>query len=234
MKPTPQLQRLAADMVVLCADPGDVPCALDLLTASYATPAAEAARARLRADPAIAPLIAERYWGPWPDLASLAALPAGSLGHAYGHLLIDQGLEPLPAPVLPPGADGDTTYLQLRIRHSHDVWHAIAGCPTTLAGEAAMNGLTTEQLRWPGCALLLAADLIHRVHDDPDPSGPAGVDVGRAIAYGLDLGASTSAPLLAQRWEEGWQRPLAEWREQLGLSALMVRNPFAAAKGQGD
>ncbi len=232
MKPTPQLQRLAADMVVLCADPGDVPCALDLLAASYATPAAEAARARLLADPAIAPLIAERYWGPWPDPASLAALPAGSLGYAYGHLLLDQGLEPLPAPVLPPGADGDTTYLQLRIRHCHDVWHAIAGCPTTLAGEAAMNGLTTEQLRWPGCALLLAADLIHRVHDDLDPSGPAGVDVGRAIAYGLELGASTSAPLLAQRWEEDWSRPLAEWREQLGLSGLMVRNPFAAAQGQ--
>ena len=90
-----------------------------------------------------------------------------------------------------------------------------------------MNGLTTEQLRWPGCALLLAADLIHRVHDDLDPDAPAGVDVGRAIAYGLELGASSSAPLLAQRWEEGWQRPLAEWREQLGLSALIERNPFA-------
>ena len=74
MKPTPQLQRLAADMVVLCADPGDLPCALDLLAASYATPAAEAARARLRADPAIAPLIAERYWGPWPDPATPMAI----------------------------------------------------------------------------------------------------------------------------------------------------------------
>ncbi|MCX5966399.1 MAG: Coq4 family protein [Cyanobacteria bacterium] len=233
MKPTPQLERLAADMVVLCADPGDLPHALDLLAASYATPAAEAARARLKADPAIATLIRERYWGNWPELAALAALPAGSLGHAYGHLLLDQGLEPLPPPVLPPGADGDTTYLQLRIRHCHDVWHAIAGCPTSLAGEAAMNGLTTEQLRWPGCALLLAADLIHRVHDDLDPHDPAGVDVGRAIAYGLELGASTSAPLLAQRWEQGWERPLADWRRQLGLTALIARNPFAAAVGGG-
>jgi hypothetical protein len=40
--PTPaaQVQRLAADMVALCSDPGDVPHALDLLNASYATPAA--------------------------------------------------------------------------------------------------------------------------------------------------------------------------------------------------
>jgi len=231
---TAQVQRLAADMVALCGDPGDVPHALDLLNASYATPAAAAARARLGADPAIAPLIVERYWGSWPDLASLAALPEGSLGHAYGHLLMDQGLAPLPAPVLPPDADADATYLQQRIRHCHDVWHAIAGCPTTLAGEAAMNGLTTEQLRWPGSALLLAADLIHRVHDNQDPDRLAEVDVGRAIAYGLELGASSSAPLLAQRWEEGWPRPLAEWRERLGLSAVIRRNPFAAGAGERD
>ena len=35
-----QVQRLAADMVPLCGDPGDVPHALDLLNASHATPAA--------------------------------------------------------------------------------------------------------------------------------------------------------------------------------------------------
>jgi ubiquinone biosynthesis protein Coq4 len=88
-----------------------------------------------------------------------------------------------------------------------------------------MNGLTTEQLRWPGSALLLAADLIHRVHEAATPEG-AGVDVGLAIAYGLELGASTTRPLLAQRWEEGWERSLTAWREDLGLSALLARNPF--------
>jgi hypothetical protein len=34
-----------------------------------------------------------------------------------------------------------------------------------------------------------------------------GVDVGRAIALGLELGC-LAPPLLAQRWEEGWERPL--------------------------
>ena len=77
----------------------------------------------------------------------------------------------------------------------------------------------------------LAADLIHRVHDDQNPDRLAEVDVGRAIAYGLELGARSSAPRLAQRWEEGWPRPLAEWREELGLSALIRRNPFAAEAG---
>ena len=227
-----QLRRLSADMLALCSDPGDVPLALDLLNASYATPAAAAARARLQADPAIEPLVRERYWGPWPEQDRLASLPPGSLGHVYGHLLADQGLETLPPPEIPPGADGDATYLQRRIRACHDVWHAISGCPTTLAGEAALNGLTTEQLRWPGSALLLAADLIHRAHEAETP-GASGVDVGLAIAYGLELGASTRSPLLAQRWEEAWERPLAEWREELGLTALIARNPFTAGQNNG-
>ena len=140
MKPTPQLQRLAADMVVLCADPGDLPSALDLLAASYATPAAEAARARLLVDPAIAPLIAERYWGPWPSQAELVALPLESLGHAYAS------------------------------------WFAGAG----------------------------------------------GLELGRVCA-----------PLLAQRWEEGWSRPLADWRERLGITALVANWPFRAETSRG-
>lgn len=49
--------------------------------------------------------------------------------------------------------------------------------------------------------------------------------MGLAIAYGLELGAK-GQPLLAQRWEEGWSKPLQEWRQQLGIDALMQRNPF--------
>ena len=116
------------------------------------------------------------------------ALPAGSLGHVYGLFMKSQGLSELPAPMLPSGVGGDDAYLQMRIRHTHDLWHVIAGLPITMAGEAAANGLTTEQLRWPGSALLIAADLIHRVSDaEPDDTDQnavkgAGVDVGVAIA----------------------------------------------------
>ncbi|MFO0015222.1 MAG: hypothetical protein ACK52U_01535 [Synechococcaceae cyanobacterium] len=52
------------------------------------------------------------------------------------------------------------------------------------------------QLRWPGSAMLLGADL------------------------------------LTQRWEEGWQRLLAEWREQLGIAALVARRPFKGLGGR--
>ena len=99
-------------------------------------------------------------------------MPPGSLGHVYGRFMTSQGLGELPAPQLPNAMGGDDAYLQMRIRQTHDLWRVIAGLPITLAGEAAADALNTEQLRWSGCALLVAADLIHRVSDaDSSPKG---------------------------------------------------------------
>ena len=231
------LKRLAVDLAELCNDPDNLDFAFDLLNATYGTEVAQVARDRLKTDPAIRPLVQERYWGNWPALPELVALPAGSLGHVYGLFMASQGLSELPAPVLPDGVEGDDAYLQMRIRHTHDLWHVIAGLPITMAGEAAANGLTTEQLRWPGSALLIAADLVHRVSDadsddtDTNAGEGAGVDVGVAIAYGLNLGAK-ARPLLAQRWEEGWETPLQTWRDALGIRALLRQSPFPLLTGE--
>jgi len=224
-----QLLHLATDLSALAAHPDDLGHGFDLLTRSYATPVADAARAALRSDPAIAPLIRERYWGPWPSQPELLALPPQSLGHAYASWFADAGGQPLPDPVLQAGSEGDDTWLHQRVRHSHDLWHVVCGCPPTAAGEAAMNAVTVMQLRWPGSAMLLEADLLHRCLEGPT----AGVvDVGQAVAYGLELGRLCAA-LLAQRWEEGWERPLAHWREQLGITALVERSPFSSETARG-
>ncbi|NDD70197.1 MAG: hypothetical protein EBZ29_12810, partial [Synechococcaceae bacterium WB9_4xC_028] len=194
----------------------------DLLTRSYTTPAADAARAALRNDPAIAPLIRERYWGHWPSQAEMMTLPTESLGHTYASWFAEAGGQPLPDPVLQAGSDGDDTWLHQRVRHTHDLWHVVCGCPPTAAGEVAMNAVNVMQLRWPGSAMLLGADLLHRCLKVPANDE---VDVGQAAAYGLELGR-ICAPLLAQHWEEGWDRPLADWREQLGITALVALSPF--------
>ena len=224
-----QLLHLAADLSALTANPDDLGHGFDLLTRSYATPVADAARAALRRDPAIALLIRERYWGQWPSPAELLALPAESLGHAYASWFADAGGQPLPDPVLQAGSDGDDTWLHQRVRHTHDLWHVVCGCPPTPAGEAAMSAVNVMQLRWPGSAMLLGADLLHRCLEGP---AAGEVDVGQAAAYGLELGR-VCAPLLAQRWEQGWGQPLAQWREQLGIAALVANSPFRAETPRG-
>jgi ubiquinone biosynthesis protein Coq4 len=224
MRPTlrRQLLHLATDLAALIEDPEDLGHGFDLLTRSYATPAADAARAALRAEPAIRPLLEERYWGDWPNPAELGAMPEGSLGKVYAQWFAAAGGQPLPDPVLQSGSSGDDTWLHLRVRHTHDLWHVVSGCPPSQAGEAALSAINVMQLRWPGSAMLLGADLLHRCLEGPSFVGP---DLGEAVAYGLELGR-ISAPLLAQRWEEGWQRPLAQWRQQLGIAALVARSPF--------
>jgi len=95
-----QLLHLATDLSALVDNPDDLEHGFDLLTRSYATPVADAARAALRRDPAIAALIQQRYWGSWPNQAELLALPPLSLGHAYASWFADAGGQPLPDPVL--------------------------------------------------------------------------------------------------------------------------------------
>ena len=219
------VRHLGIDMVRLNEQPS-LDVALDLLNTGYATPAGAAALARLKADPAIAELIQERYWGHWPDLASLTSLPEDTLGYIYSHLMQQQGLQPLPAPVIPATADDDDAYILYRARATHDLWHAVTGAPTTLAGETTIQAIYTEQLRTPGPALLIATTLIHRADIDAPENNPGAIDLGQAVSYGLELGRQ-SAPLLAQRWEEGWERPVSEWRDALGISTLVNHGLFS-------
>ena len=219
-----QLLHLATDLSALAVNPDDLGHGFDLLNRSYSTPVAETARAALRGNPSIAPLIRERYWGTWPSQAELLALPPQTLGHTYASWFAAAGGQTLPDPVLQDGSDGDDTWLHQRVRHTHDLWHVVCGCPPTAAGEAAMNAVNVMQLRWPGSAMLLGADLLHRCLEGPQPGD---VDVGQAVAYGLELGR-VCAPLLAQRWEEGWHRPLRDWRENLGMTDVVARSPFTS------
>jgi len=217
-----QLLHFATDLAALVENQEDLLHGFDVLTRSYTTAADDSARAALRSDPAIAPLVAERYWGAWPSLEELLAMPEGCLGQAYTSQFGAAGLERLPDPELAAGCREDDAWLHLRVRHTHDLWHVVTGCPTTAAGEAAINGFNVMQLRWPGAAMLIGADLMHRCLEGPRPGEP---DIGAAVAFGLQLGEAC-APLLAQRWEQGWQRPLSEWRQDLGITPLLSRSPF--------
>jgi ubiquinone biosynthesis protein Coq4 len=72
---------------------------------------------------------------------------------------------------------------------------------------------------------------VRRTHDvwhvvsgcPPSPAGEAALS-GINVCSCAGPAAPCCLALLAQRWKEGWQRPLAEWREQLGIAALVARN----------
>jgi ubiquinone biosynthesis protein Coq4 len=42
-----------------------------------------------------------------------------------------------------------------------------------------------------------------------------------AIVQGFQMG-KTAKPLFAQKWEEGWEKPLAQWQTELNIQ--LIRN----------
>ena len=218
-----ELLRIAADLAKLVERPSELAeLRMRVMTRSYGSPIAAAARSALRNDPLVAPLLKERYWGVWPDSNTLSNLPEGTLGREFIKTLAAINYQSLPNPILEDGLAGDDQWLHQRLRHTHDIWHVVTGLPATPAGETALHAFMVMQLRWPGSLLLLAAYLMERCLKGPSPGD---VDIGLAIAFGLQLGHAC-APLAAQRWENGWDRPLSDWRQELGIAELLKQSPF--------
>jgi ubiquinone biosynthesis protein COQ4 len=174
---------------------------------------------QLRRDPACAELIEARWIPPAHDLEQLAALPEGSLGQAYAASLARLGYDPnLHAGMAP---DSDAAYVELRLSQTHDLWHVVTGFDTTVTGEIGLQAFHLTQFPYPLGAVLTAQALVSATLGAPELLP----ELVEAIRTGLQMGLE-ARPLFAQRWEEGWQRPLVEWREALQL------RPFAERVGQ--
>jgi len=165
----------------------------------------------LRGDPACARALAER-----PrlrvDLSSLRALPEGTLGRAFAENMIAQGLDPAAIPTLP--SDSENEFVQAHLYETHDVWHAVTGFGTDVAGELGLQAFYMAQLVGRLPTALLAAGLINTLlfkHDDR----VARMD---AIARGWQLGRR-ARPLFGVRWDQLWLTPLDEVRRDLGFQS---------------
>jgi ubiquinone biosynthesis protein COQ4 len=174
------------------------------------TPSYALAAEHLRRDPACAALIDER-WIPGPqDLGRLAALPEGSLGHAYAREMIRLGYDPnLHAGMEP---ESDAVYVELRLSQTHDLWHVITGFETSVNGEIGLQAFHLTQFPYPLASVLTAQALLSTTIFE---AGNLSALV-QAIHTGLQMG-QRARPLFAQRWEEDWEKPLAQWRQELNL-----------------
>jgi ubiquinone biosynthesis protein COQ4 len=145
------------------------------------------------------------------DLAAFAALPAGTLGHAYAAFLTSHGLTPEIFDEAPEGiTDPKLAYVVQRLRQTHDLWHVVTGCETDPLGEIALQAFTYAQVRAPGNAMLALAGTFKAVRNSPG--------ILRDVVALYRLGAR-AARLPIFRWEDHWATPLTEVRTLLGLPA---------------
>ncbi|MGH1396504.1 MAG: Coq4 family protein [Trichormus sp.] len=176
--------------------------------------------AYLKSIPEIAQIFEERYGYNRPayNLEELSKMPKDSLGYAYAYNLREvsypAGFYP-PVPVL-----DDISYYSLRMRQTHDIWHTVSGYGLTLFGGIGITVFQFAQNRDPLGAMLLAGDILNIIKTQRD------LDTYMLIVHEAYNLARQAKPFLAQKWEEAWEKPLAQWREELNVAPVTYREPY--------
>ena len=104
-------------------------------------------------------------------------------------------------------------YLAERGFQLHDLFHVLTGYDTTPLGEVRVVSFTVAQTPAPYPAMIIASRPLQMVLYKPELL-PAVMD---AITDGWSLGRRAK-PLISVHWEEFWDRPLSELREEYDLA----------------
>ncbi|MFB2836787.1 Coq4 family protein [Floridanema evergladense] len=177
------------------------------------TPAFHLAAEYLKRDRACAALIRDRYIPAPHDLDKLLTYPENSLGYIYAATIKETGFDPnLHAGMT---AETDAKYVELRLSQTHDIWHIITGFDTSVIGEIGLQAFHLSQFPYPLATMLVANSLMSSTLLDPEQLP----QLLEAIAQGWQMG-KTAKPLFAQKWEEGWDKPLSQWQAELNIQPV--------------
>ncbi|MEE2664168.1 MAG: Coq4 family protein [Myxococcota bacterium] len=169
------------------------------------------------ANPVADEMLKDRYLSPTPDVAFLASLPDGTLGKEFERYLKVNDLD---ATLLRESAfigahyerGEQVGYLAERGFQLHDLYHVLTGFDTTPLGEVRVVSFTVAQTPAPYPAMIIASRPLQMVLYKPELL-PSVMD---AITEGWALGRRAK-PLMRAHWEEHWERPLDELREEFDL-----------------
>jgi ubiquinone biosynthesis protein COQ4 len=154
-------------------------------------------------------------------LDELARLPVGSLGRTYADHMRDNGLDPSTLPTLP--SNTDLQFMRAHMYETHDVWHAVTGFATDVAGELGLQGFYAAQTPGGLPLVIIAMGFLNAVMFD-------GTDRERrfqAVVDGWQMGKNAES-LFGVRWDELWERPVDEVRALLGVKPRAVEISRAA------
>ncbi|UFP96201.1 Coq4 family protein [Gloeobacter morelensis] len=183
------------------------------------SPAMAACAERVRAIPEARMLMEARYLGPEVDLAALLQLPPHSLGRTYAEVLNALGFDPNFYRRREIASDSD--WVTMRLRKCHDIIHVVSGFGPT-GGELGVLSIQAVQIGYPMSVMLQTAALGLALRQKPEQLPQLTDQMARGMAIGRE-----AAPFIAQRWEEGWERPLAEWRASLGITNPVISEPYS-------
>ncbi|QNG30360.1 Coq4 family protein [Synechococcus sp. LTW-R] len=206
---------------------GELGTIADLVDNFLGSPQMEDCIRRFRALPGGAELMDGRYPPLEPPIAQLQTLPAGTLGREYARLILQLGYDPeffRPRPI-----ESDGQWLTQRIATTHDIHHVISGLGTERAGETGVLAITAAQIGFPAYVLLTSASQLANFRLKLEEFE----GISRAAAHGSAIARQAQCLAIA-RWEEGWEKPIQQWRQELGLIDPADHEPYGLAQQLAD
>lgn len=204
---------------------GDLHSVADLVDNMLESPQMDACVRRFRAVPGGAEMMDQRYPPLQPDIERMFQMPEGSLGRGYAQLIRELNYDPeffRPRPI-----DTEARWLTQRIATTHDIHHVVTGFGTGPVGENGVLMITANQIGFPAYVLLNSAAQLSSFRQQ-SPQRAVQLDfeqLSAALAQAMAI-ARTASCLAAVRWEEGWERPVADWRQKLGIADPADHEPY--------
>jgi len=172
------------------------------------------------------PGVREAAAGGYPPrmtLEALARCPAGSLGHEFYRLIVDNGfdLEVLDREAL--GLSGLTPpldYLNARILQCHDLWHIVGGYQTTALHEVAISAFQLAQFGHGYSAMFLAVTAASSAMRDTASQRLIMDVMMTAWRHGRE-----TPPMIGIPWEAVWDQTTQGVRAQFGIAPYVSPYP---------
>ena len=175
---------------------------------------------RIMDTPKVQNLLANRPSWIWPSLEQMAAMPIGSLGWCVQLRLQKLGLSFLVDNSKIPESPTEMEYAVVRSVRLHEIHHTILGLPITVAGEAAATAFYASTGSMPFDIGILSSWMLRGAYA---PSERRLIWDG--IGFGIAVG-QTVPELFSPRWEDGWERLIIDWQNELGITQLLKTSPF--------
>jgi ubiquinone biosynthesis protein COQ4 len=164
---------------------------------------------RIKESPKAAELLEQRFSREW-NLDELLKLPTDSLGYIYAKHMRDNNLDINFYPPVP--GESVESYVQMRSRQTHDIWHVMTGFDTSVPGEIGLQAFLQAQMFARSPTVISSMFLLHCLFYDPSIL----IETTRAFAQGWQMGEAAQ-PLFGEKFEENWGKNLEQYRRELGL-----------------